>query len=716
MNNEITRRNFLVTSAGAAALVSCTGLEPDLLAQSVTLRPAAQRPWLLTGPEQLEDFKRKLNSKPSQRIVERFVERARAGQDTRVDPLIILALLEGTAQRKQVAGRALMQSFQKESQRPISMLKGEIMPGHQPRPGAVGPRYDFSNVRFVHRVLGQYDFVASFDVLSPEEHKTIRDYAIAATQVLLSPELRALNSIPANRRHNFHTDNIAVIATTALSFPDHPDAKAWLEYAATDFRWQMQNGVLDGAWHETPRYHGAVLRALVPVAHAIKRNTNTNFFDESNFKALLDWTVRIETSPDTVYGQWLLDGHASGSNGAETLAYPGRNLRLTPGVGDSEWASYWLANAAMAAPAYKDSDPAFAARLMYGWEQAGGPYSPEGDALLSALLLIDPGIKAVPQKLASENMPKAGYAVLRSGYGSEDENYFLLVGGHRREEHWAHHAHRDVNSFSLFAYGVPLALDPGSGMYGTAEQALWYRATVSHNTVQFGGLNQDYEDGNIVRFVSKPGADYVVCDGTRAAGEVARVLQFYRHVVFVKPDYYVIWDFIRAFVPTEWMINSPAKRVMRNELGFTLETPWSVDLDAHFLLPEAQLQIEEGEGRFGAWRTEQDKGAPPFTHQKYVRVKNQLGKDFLTVLHPRKSQDEKVTVRRIGSEEHVIEVTRAGQRDLILLFPETREYQNDSLNLKFKGRAAVVRQGKVTESTLLDGEMLSANGNGQTLT
>ena len=380
-----------------------------------------------------------------------------------------------------------------------------------------------------------------------------------------------------------------------------------------------------------------------------------------------------------------------------------RALVQTPGVGDAEWVSYWLATLAMAAPAYRQSDPKFAGRLMWAWDRAGGPYAPESNLLMAPLVLIDPDLPRISQTLVSEAMPKAGYAVLRADFDRPSEKYLFFTCGRRREEHWARHKHRDLNSFSLLAYGVPLSLDPGTGPYRMPDQELWHRATVSHSTVLFGGREQQVEDGRILQFVSKPGADYLVADASAASP----VLQFYRHILFVKPDYFIVWDFIRSYVPAEWMLHTPAREIVKTEHSFECRTPWEVDLDVHVLLPKEPIDTVEGGGRFGAWQNPDGRGAPPFTHQKYVRIRNTPNRDFLTVLHARGRKDPRLTTRLVGTTENVLEIKTGASTDYVLLFPVPRDFTDDALGIAMRGRVGVVRPGGLT---LVDGERLCFQG------
>ena len=595
------------------------------------------------------------------------------------------------------AGQALMQSLRGSKARAENVLSGAPQPYHQPRPGArVPPNYDFSGLRFVHALLNQYDLIDGDRVLAAEERSEFRDFVFWVVERFMTSPIRELNRNYDDRRHNFHSDTLTIIGTTALCFPDHPKASEWLDYSVGEFAWQMENGVEDGAWHETPTYHSHITRTLLLYAYALKRNANVDFFANPGFRGLLDWFVRGQTSPDRSGSRAPESGDASRAESWEQagmLAFPRHAVSRRPALGDANWSSGALHFLGTAAAAYKDTDPEFAGRLMWGWQRIGGAYDGQSD-----LILIDPQLPAIPPKLASDVMPKIGYAVLRSEYDTPREKYFLFTCGHRRTLHWASHAHRDLNSFSLFAHGVPLALDAGTGPYRTPEQDLYYKATISHNTVMFGGRDQILEDGAIIKHVCQEKADYVVGDARRGA----MVTQFDRHVVFVKPDYFVIWDFIRSYVPSEWILHSPAREIVVNERMLEFVTPWDTNLDVHFLLPTGILDVSQHEGPVSSH---------PVRTQKYVKVKNAPGKDYLTILHPRPTGDERLTARLIGNEENVMEIKIGQQTDIVMLFPMAKDFNDSATGIAMTGSVGIVRSGpRSNDLILLDGARLSHGG------
>ena len=226
-------------------------------------------------------------------------------------------------------------------------------------------------------------------------------------------------------------------------------------------------------------------------------------------------------------------------------------------------------------------------------------------------------------------------------------------------------------------------MDSGSGAYSDPAHKAWNDKAIAHNTVVFGDRSQARKDGRILAFSSKPEADYSVTDASSPAG----VERYVRHVVFVKPDYFVIWDQLTATEPANWVIHTTATDFEWREHQVRCLTPWQVNLDVHVLLPETPLKPGVEQGRFETV----DKGPDNplrFPAQAYLKIPNAPGANFLTVLHPLKAGEAPLTIKRTGATEApVLEITRGTQRDVL----ELRA-----------GGAVLTRTGPITASVVLE--------------
>jgi uncharacterized heparinase superfamily protein len=77
-----------------------------------------------------------------------------------------------------------------------------------------------------------------------------------------------------------------------------------------------------------------------------------------------------------------------------------------------------------------------------------------------------------------------GYTVLRSG-----DDQVVFDAGPISPPHLPPHAHADVLSFSLWADGSPLVVDPGAYSY-TGPERRGFRSTSAHSTVEVAGRDQ----------------------------------------------------------------------------------------------------------------------------------------------------------------------------------------------------------------------------------
>ena len=135
------------------------------------------------------------------------------------------------------------------------------------------------------------------------------------------------------------------------------------------------------------------------------------------------------------------------------------------------------------------------------------------------------------------------------------------------------HSHADQNSFLLEAFGRPLLIDSGYyPWYGSPHDYSWTKQTRAHNALLFNGKGQGVMNiaaaGRITAFATTADFDYTAGDATQAyqqpclpnrtTGVVAHpelcavdegVVRVVRHIVFVRPDAFVILDDAQTQAP-----------------------------------------------------------------------------------------------------------------------------------------------------------------------
>lgn len=152
------------------------------------------------------------------------------------------------------------------------------------------------------------------------------------------------------------------------------------------------------------------------------------------------------------------------------------------------------------------------------------------------------------------------------------------------------HSHADQNSFVLYAFGEPLAIDTGAyDAYGSEHDKGWTRQTKAHNAVLIGGEGQPIWDmnatGQITAFYHSPGLDYTAADAAGAyMGKAQKAL---REIVYRRPDYFVVADTLRASQETtyQWLLHALSRMDVDAESNRVTIDQGRAHLDVQFVVP-----------------------------------------------------------------------------------------------------------------------------------
>jgi len=554
--------------------------------------------------------------------------------------------------------------------------------------------------RRLQEIFLAYDIIADSGVFTPEEHRYVR--AVSAWLIYKHLDLNVLDyRIPVNVDptrgapfpYNFDTDRYVGVGIFALCFPDHPESIKFLDHALKQAQWQLDHLVLpDGSWPESlTRYWGAFIRPFLPFAYMVKKNKGIDFFIDPKLKGLLNSYTVVQTPRDAVYGNFLLsNGRAEYNMNPSFMLSPKNKLSLGPAFGDAVWCVDWAASCGWAAPAYKDIDPEFSARLQWTWTMAGqpvpngvGPRNPT-----AGFYLIDAFLPTSSQKLESTILQDLGVVVLRAGFDTDDEFYLLFSCGPSRSHH-----HLDKGSFSLYAYGTPLSLDSGVKDY-TETWKSWFGQTKAHNTIQFGGISQSRGDACILNFISTEMADLVVGD----LHEPCRVHKCVRNILFVKPKFFVIYDEIESEVNSEWFLHVLAESIETKKNLVSFKGKFGVDLDVNFIIPTNPMVKED----IGEISSEVYGG-----EQRYITVTQKPSKNYFAILFPRRANQEKAVIKRLDGGKGAT-VRFEDEVDYIFLSSKEVSYKNE--RLAFKGKCGVIREtSSEVKLMLLSGSMIAVD-------
>jgi uncharacterized membrane protein len=184
-------------------------------------------------------------------------------------------------------------------------------------------------------------------------------------------------------------------------------------------------------------------------------------------------------------------------------------------------------------------------------KKIAGSYATSG--LKDFLLFVDDA--PVPPTLPpAKHFEGCDRVILRTGSNHSDL-LFLFEGGPQTFDH----THNDKGQFILEAYGERFAADPGVIKYQD-PQHVFFKDTPHHNLVTLKGRDQDYRDPRHAVVLDQvtfgPQCDYLSAD---LRNSYKAFPQYRRHVLFVRPNYFVILDDVEADEPgLEWNYHSCA--------------------------------------------------------------------------------------------------------------------------------------------------------------
>jgi hypothetical protein len=349
-------------------------------------------------------------------------------------------------------------------------------------------------------------------------------------------------------------------------------------------------------------------------------------------------------------------------------------------------------------------------------------------------------IRPEPPKLTSVVLPDTGWAIMRSDW-SRDALAMLLDYGVGPD-----HCHADQASFNLYAYGVPLVTECAMTVsdYGDKRWPEWDMQTIAHNTIVLDGKSQTRgAKGKLHKWVTTPRFDYlhVSHDGYAGVGAV-----HHRKVIFVKPEYWIMWDVVEPtpgagqdvehdaqwvahFHPAKMAVNEETKAVTAAGIpGKPSIVVWPLDRES--------ITVEQKKSHKGVPRGRYHPPADdPYTDAVVVVVDDaphvtfnkraKLPITYTTVLYPYRRwwwhwkggmDHPPLSVERVGSPDTpfvtAVRVTLGDITDVVF-FSHGNEGVAQSGQLSFAAEAGYLRQeaGGLTRMFLVDGRSVEHDGN-----
>lgn len=421
---------------------------------------------------------------------------------------------------------------------------------------------DTRDLGLAHMLLGNalaFDWI--YDTLSASERTTIAA-ALAKHANKMYEASRATSNVSGwnNWWNNSYMQNHAIIDKAALGIAGlallgHDGrAQSFVNEAAAGFERikSVVDGNADGSWHEGTFYGAYAISRALPFLHNLRRLQGTDLLPHQYLKAYPAWRV-YNYLPNSI--QMIMPG------------------------GDFEYSWGDISSPAIlrfAAREYKDGYGQWMAdRIIAARGRAANAYqAPE--AVLE-FLAYDSSVSATaPNNLAkAKTFKNLEGVVWRTGWGTSDIVFGFRTGaygGRHAFDSWMKgqypwtprpgtgtspqlnvgHNHDDMNGFYLYAGGSWLA--PESDVYGGGD-------TSYHNSLLIDGKGQarpqddnwnnypnngNRADGSLDAVAGTPNFDYLSADATRRYNQISGIEEYRRHILFARPNYFLILDNLQA--------------------------------------------------------------------------------------------------------------------------------------------------------------------------
>ncbi len=320
------------------------------------------------------------------------------------------------------------------------------------------------------------------------------------------------------------------------------------------------------------------------------------------------------------------------------------------------------------------------------------------------------------------------WAVMRTGWTDKNDILFAMKGGHND---WDHH-HLDHNTFILNAYGERLIIDHGYAWATPPDRIPYANDTIAHNTLLVNGKGQldgatNYAGGRGAWEHFTPLSDFIntehydgITGNAKCAYAEDLLREYIRQVMFIRPDYFFIFDNVEADEPStfEWLFHTFGK--MNVEDNCVMITQGNATLAIRVLEPEpfaydfSTHSMEGSRNRFVRENTDNYIKLRPSEKCKQANL--------LCVLYPAKTIDEKRTkdfltnIKKIDGNNCVgVNIQRGKACDIFIFdrnISERREPRTMSLDdISTDGWKCMLRKessGEVTAFSIHHGKNLSA--------
>jgi hypothetical protein len=253
-----------------------------------------------------------------------------------------------------------------------------------------------------------------------------------------------------------------------------------------------------------------------------------------------------------------------------------------------------------------------------------------------AFLYYDPDLKArspidIPQ---SHVFRDVGLAAMHSNMPDPDNNVTMIFQSNPFGA--ISHNFASQNAFVIEAYGEPLAISTGARqLHGSPHHRQWMWHTKAHNSILVDNEGQvtrtRNSSGEIINYAEEREYAFVTGDATRAYG--GRLDRFHRHILFIRPDYFIIIDDLKTSGKEstfQWLLHSPAEIRVNQEKNLMVNQSGNVRLTSRFLTPGSIEYVQH------TGFTPQVVDSLSFQNQFHLTASTRepfISKKFVTVMH-----------------------------------------------------------------------------------
>ena len=405
-----------------------------------------------------------------------------------------------------------------------------------------------------------------YDALSNEDRRICKEI-LTARMVQINRDVhraRPMESQPFSshpgRMVGFALEGGIVLAHEA------PEARDWLDYTlklvwSTYPAW----GGDEGGWHEGISYWSGYMRRMVRVVHELDIYgiplKDKPFFRNTGYFGLY---AAYPERPTTAFG----DGHDTPLGTATGIVtYMASNLYDNP---------------------------------YFRWHAEQVSDGPSGR---KAIRIFNPGLEARPplpgELPQSRVFYDVGLVAMHSRMSDPDNNVMMLFKSNPFGA--ISHNHASQNAFIIEAFKEPLAISSGYyRSYGSPHHSNWIWETKAHNSILVDNQGQvprrRDSRGKIIDYIENGNYVYTAGDATDAYG--GRLEKFHRHVLFVRPGYFVIIDDLQSSGQEstyQWLLHTTNAMQVDENSNAVISTSGDARLTARFLTP-GNLEFKQHTG------------------------------------------------------------------------------------------------------------------------